>query len=200
MIQLSDDSDKLIYIPSLKLNFIGERTLLGKNWYETYKELQSNGKRMPTPLEFLEILKYVKENNPNIYKEITEVRNPWRANWLDADFKVKGKDLYINYNHILNSKGELIPNNSEFLDEDTLMKDNTLGISLEDYILNNHTSQGLPNKNVQPGELYYWFPRNDNDSTTWFSVDYTKPCLDCFRSPFTWGSGLGTFAVEDKLN
>jgi len=191
-------SDKFIHIPSLNLKFFTERILLNQNWYETHKELQSNGKRMPTPSEFLEILKYVKENNLNIYKEITEVRSPWRANWLDADFKVKGKDLYINYNHILDSKGNLVPKNSEILDKNTLMKDRTPGISLDDYILNNHTSQGLPNKSVKSGDLYYWFPRSDNNSVAGFDASSDWAGLYCGRYPTDGVSGLGVFAVKNE--
>ena len=44
--------------------------------------------------EFRDFLKYLisEPNNQeykNIFKDIIEVRNPWRAEWLDADFKVK---------------------------------------------------------------------------------------------------------------
>jgi hypothetical protein len=188
--------DKYIHIPSLNLDFSKERTLQFKNWYETHRELQSNGLSMPTPMEFLESLKYIKDNFPQLYKEITEVRNPWRANWLDADFKVKGKNLYINYNHVLDSSGNLIPKNSEILDKNTLMKDKTPGISLDDYILENHTSQGLPNKKVKSGDLYYFNPRSDNNSVVRFSADSDRAYLNCNRYPSNWGSVLGVYAVK----
>ena len=51
-------SDKYIRVPSLNIDFSKERTLQGKNWYETHKELQSNGLSMPTIPEFIELLKY----------------------------------------------------------------------------------------------------------------------------------------------
>jgi hypothetical protein len=189
-------SDKFIHIPSLNLDFIGERTLQGKNWYETHKELQSNGLSMPTPIEFLESLKYIKANFPELYKEITEVRNPWRTNWLDADFKVKGKDLYINYNHVLDTSGNLVPKNSEVLDKNTLMNDKIPGISLENFLEENHTSQGLPNKKVKSGDLYYWNPRSDNNSVARFSASSSRAGLICGRDPSYSNSVLGVFAVK----
>jgi len=195
----------LIYVPSLKLNFIGERTLQGKNWYETHKKLQSDGKRMPTPFEFLEFLKYVKENNQDIYKEITEVRSPWRANWLDANFKVINEKLHINSNHILDSKGNLVRENSEVLDKNTLMEDRTPGISLEDYILENHTYQGLPNKNVKSGDLSYWLlkrdnwlSRRDNNSVAVFGAYSDGAYLSCKRGPASRYSELGVFAIMNN--
>lgn len=144
--------------------------------------------------EFIEFLKYTKENYKEIYNEITEVRNPWRAEWLDADFKVKGKDLYINYNHILDSNGNLIPKNSEILDKNTLMKDK--GISLEDYLNKNQTSQGLPSKEVKSGDLYYWYPESDNNSVARFDADSDRADLYCGWDPSDGYSYLGVRAVK----
>ena len=99
--------------------------------------------------EFLEFLKHAKTNLLEIYKEITEVRSPWRAEWFDAVFLYGkgGEDLCVSYNYILNSEKKLTPRNLEVLDEDTLMKDRQ--ISLEDYLFNHHTSQGFPSKKVE---------------------------------------------------
>lgn len=190
----SAETSQYIHIPSLNIEFETKRTLLGKSWYETHKKLLSNGKNMPTLIEFLESLKYIKENNPELYREITEVRNPWRANWLDADFKMKGKDLYINYNHFLDNNGILVPKNSEVLDKSTLMETRVPGISLEDYILKNHTSQGLPSKKVKSGSLYYWSPGKDNNSVARFSSVWAG--LDCDWDPSDRDSDLGVFAVK----
>lgn len=190
------ETSQYIHIPSLNIEFETKRTLLGKNWYETHKELLANGKSMPTPIEFLESLKYIKENNPELYREITEVRNSWRANWLDADFKVKDGKLHINYNHFLDNNGILVPKNSEVLDKNTLMNDKTPGISLEDYILKNHTSQGLPSKKVKSGSLYYWYPRSDDNSVAGICADSKEVDLDCYGDPSDGVSGLGVFAVK----
>lgn len=190
------ETSQYIHIPSLNLEFETKRTLLGKNWYETHKELLSNGKNMPTPMEFLEILKYIKETNKELYSEITQVRSPWRANWLDADFKMINGDLHMNYNHKMNESGVLVPQNSEVIDRNTLMNNRTPGISLDDYILKNHTSQGLPSKDVKKGNLYYWSPGKDNNSVAGFNAGSDGADLDCGRDPSSRGSGRGVFAVK----
>ena len=113
----------MIYVPSVNLYFAKEKSLLGKNWYDTHKELQKQRVRMPTIPEFVEFLKYLRDNpnneNTNLYNEITQVREPWRGEWLDADFKVKNKQLYINYNHKLDSNGNLVPEKTEELEKTT---------------------------------------------------------------------------------
>jgi hypothetical protein len=184
-----------IHVPSLNLYFAKERILQGKNWYDCHKDLQANNQRMPTIPEFIEFLKYAKDNFQDIYKDITEVKDPWRAEWLDADFKTKGKDLYINYNHILDSKGNLVPKNSDIIDKNTLMTDKTPGISLDDYINNNFTNQGLPNKKVKSGDLYYWFPRSDDNSVAGFYASSGRAYLYCYRNPSYAISSLGVRAV-----
>ena len=176
------DKENFVYVPSINLYVAKERKLLGKNWFESHQELQKNSERMLIIPEFVEFLKYAKTNHPEIYNEITEVRNPWRAEWLDADFKVKDKKLYINYNHVLDSNGNLIYKNSEVLDKATLMEDKTPGISLEDYLTNNNTKQGLPSKNVKSGDFYYWFPGDDNNSVARFDVDSCRAYIFCDRN------------------
>ena len=164
--------DGMIYVPSIDLHFSKQRTHKNKNWYDCHKALLSEGTKMPTIPEFIEFLKYLKNSNENehqiIYKDITEVRNPLRAEWLDADFKVKKRKLYINYNHVLDSQGNLQPQNSEKL-EACLMEDKTSGIDLNEW-LDSSTSQGLPKSNIKSGELYYWAPMSDNESVACFDA------------------------------
>ncbi len=157
--------DGFEYIPSINLYVARGKKFYGESWFECDEKLQKNGERMITLPEFIEFLKYTKTNLPEIYKEITEVRSPWRAEWINADFKLKGNKLCIN---------------SEVLDRDTLMKDKQ--ISLEDYLNSNHTSQGLPSKKVKSGDLYYWIPRSNNDSVTRFGADSDGAFLVCLVS------------------
>ncbi|MCX5658072.1 MAG: hypothetical protein NTZ48_07655 [Candidatus Omnitrophica bacterium] len=181
------DTNDFIYVPSIDLYVAKQRTHLNKNWFDCHKLLQGNNERMLIVPEFVEFLKYLKNSNNQeyleIYKDITEVRNPWRAEYLDADFKVKDKKLYVNYNHILDANGNLIPKNSEVLDKETLMSDKTPGISLDDFLESNHTNQGFPNKKVKSGNLYYWNPRSDNNSVAGFSAGSGGASLDCGRDP-----------------
>ena len=188
------DKDNFIYIPSMKIHVAKERILFGKDWFKSHKELQSQGLYMPTIPEFIEFLKYVKSNNPDIYNEITEVRNPWRAEWLDADFKVENGKLHIKYNHQLKDE-KLFSQYSEILDENTLMKNKTLGISLENWI-NNPTSQGLPKKDCSKGNLYYWYPRSDDNSVAEFSANSDRTYFNCNRCPSNGNSVLGVRAVR----
>src|SRR4030042_1414961 len=68
----------MIYVPSVNLYFAKEKSLLGKNWLETQNGLVSQNLAMPTPYQFKEFLKHLRDNhnkeNIKIYNEITEVR------------------------------------------------------------------------------------------------------------------------------
>ena len=189
--------DNFIYVPSINLYVAKERTHLGKDWFESHKALINEGLRMPTIPEFIEFLKYTKTNFPEIYNERIEARNPRITEWLDADFKIKNGELHINYYHVLDSNENLIPRNSEPLEE-CLMKDKTPGISLEDYLANNHTNHGLPSNNIKSGNLYYYFPRSDNNSVAKFDVIYGRTYLGCCWNPSGRNSILGVRAVKEE--
>jgi hypothetical protein len=187
-----------IYVPSVNLYFAKERSALGKNWYDSHKELIAQRLRMPTIPEFVELLKYLRDNpsneNTKIYNDIIEVRSPWRAEWLDADYKVKSDGLYVNFRHELKS-GVLVPKYSEKLDP-CLMKDKTPGISLDDW-LNNPTRHGLPKTAVKKGSLYYYFPRDDNNSVARFDASTDRALLSCYWSPYVTGASLGVRACAE---
>lgn len=173
--------DGFDYIPSLKLYVAKEKKFYGDNWFDSHKQLQENGERMLTLPEFREFLNYARTNLPETYRDITEVRNPWRAEWIDADFKLKNNKLFIN---------------SEPLDKDTLMEDKL--ISLDDYLNNNHTSKGLPTNKVKSGNLYYWPPRSNNNSVARFGADSDLADLVCDGNPSRGDSGLGVRAVRHE--
>ena len=103
---------------------------------------------MLTLPEFVEFLKYLKENpdkrNKKILEDIIAVRKPWRAEWIDADFKVIKKKLHMHYSHEY-GKGKLKPKYTEEL-KDYLKENKTPGIDL-DYWLQHATPLGLPPKN-----------------------------------------------------
>mgnify|MGYP001591435756 FL=1 len=200
----SDNQDNLkenfVYVPSLKLYISKERSHLGKNWFDSHKELQKNNERMLIIPEFIDFLKYLKSSNSkehkNIYNEIIKVRNLWRAEWLDADFKVKDNKLYVNYSHFLDSEDNLTPKYSKVFDKSTLMNDKTPGISLDDWLNFSHTKQGLPKKSIKEGNLYYWHPRSDNNSVAGFGVGSDGADLYCYRYPASSDSSLGVRAVR----
>jgi len=187
--------DGYIYVPNIKLYVSKERTLNMKNWYEAHEELHKQGLQMLTIPEFIEFIKYLKQNpnqeNDKVLDEVLTVRKPWRFEWLDANFKVINKKLHINYNH-RTINGELKPLNSEPL-EDCLMEDNVLGIDLE-YWLNNPTKQGLPGKDTPDGKLYCWCPMKDNNSVAGLYADSVGAILSYCLNPILSGSALGVFA------
>tara|TARA_Y100000034_G_C6792413_1_gene354886 strand:- start:82 stop:747 length:666 start_codon:yes stop_codon:yes gene_type:complete len=184
-----------VYVPSTGLYISKERILQGKNWFEVHEELQKQGSRMSTISEFGDFLKYTKSDFPDVYNDVMEVISPWRAEWLDADFKVKEGVLYINSNHVLDLDGNLIPENSEPLDGNTLMEDKRISF---DSWLNNPTSQGLPREDVDEEVLYYWNPRNDNNSVAGFDVISSGVYLGCGWDPSHCGSVLGVRAVRHE--
>ena len=187
--------DGFIYVPTINLYVAREKSFLGENWFDCHKGLLGENNRMLTIPEFVEFLKYTKVNHKDIYDDITEVKSPWRSEWLDADFKVKGEQLYVNYDHTLDSSGNLIPKNSEVLIGDSLMTNKTPGISLEDY-LDNHTSQGLPKSDIKDGKLYYYAPMKGNESVARFSANSGRAFLSCRGDPSYTDSDLGVRAVR----
>ncbi|MDD5192573.1 MAG: hypothetical protein PHH54_01555 [Candidatus Nanoarchaeia archaeon] len=183
----------MIWVSSAKLYFSNERKYLGKNWFEAHKLAQAEGLKMPTIPEFLEFLKYLRSDSSysELYKDITEVRNPWRANWLDADFKVKNKELCINYNHKVDSQGNLKPLNTEKL-EACLMED-----CYADILDYNRQGLPFPTKKTKNKEFYYWFPRSDNNSVATFSAYSDSAFLYCYRNPDGRGASLGVFVCAE---
>ena len=195
--------DNYIFVPSMNIYIAKQRTHLGLNWYDTHKQLHSEGLVMPTINEFREFLKYLKENphgvpgaSPSevgrILDDILAVKDPWRAEWLDADFKVDNNELYIHYNHRTVS-GRLVPQNKELV-TDYLTQDKTPGIDLDSWIQNANV-HGLPKPKVKKGDLYYRSPLNDNNSVARFFAYSDRVGLDCYRYPIFSNSSLGVRSV-----
>jgi len=190
-----------VFVPSLGLYLSENRYLQDKDWNQTQEILHKEGRRMPTIPEFVEFSKYLKskegkskiKNADKILDEIYTVREPWRSEWLDADFKVKGKGLYVNY-HVFENNN--IVQKTEQLEE-CLMQDKTPGIDLDSWLAN-PTKQGLPKTNCKAGKLYYYFPRSDNNSVAGFVACSGRACLDCYGGPGSHSAGLGVRYVEAR--
>ncbi|MBU2053165.1 MAG: hypothetical protein KJ721_02905 [Nanoarchaeota archaeon] len=194
----------------LEREFIGDM-----NWFEMLRVNLALGNTTPGIREFTaygHILGQASKGDVKIYdasgtpissetcknyrEDIFGVASPWRAEWLDADFKVKNGKLYVNSNHIFED-GKLIPENSRVLAKNTLMEGKTPGISLEDW-LENPTAQGFPRKNIKEGSLYYRAPISDNNSVARFDADSDGAYLYCYRYPSGRYSGLGVRAVRHE--
>lgn len=192
------DPDDFVYIPSTELYVAKHRTLYGKNWSEAHKELQSQGSRMMTVPEFVDFLRYLKEHDEGIYKDIARERSTWRAEWLDANFKFIDRKLYVNSNHI-HKNGKLVSEDSKLLDKHILMEDKLPGISLESWLIDGgHTKQGFPTENVKLGGLYYQYPRKDAVPVVMFEAD-SGSYLSCGRNPFDSLPMIGVRAVRQVL-
>jgi len=171
-----------IYIPSTKLYVAKERTHFGKNWDKAHELLASENFSMQTLPEFVEFMKHIRTNDLDVYNEITQVRNSWRAEWIDAYFEEREDGLYV----LTKNKAK-----SEKLDKNTLRKKK--GISLDSWI-KDPTSQGLPRRNVAKGNLNFY--PSINNSVAGFLADDGGAGLDCGRSLGSWNSLIWVRAVR----
>lgn len=181
VIQLPHDNmEGFIYVPATNLYVARERAYHNLKWDQAHEELQKNSQRMLTIPEFIEFLKYIKSDKQfnDIYKDITEKRDPWRSEWLDAYFEQRDDGMYVLTKNKFNSQKL----------EQCLMEDKTPGIDIESW-LKNPTSQGLPNKKIKKGNLYYWYPRNG--AVARFDAGSDWAYFDCLRYPSNSYASLG---------
>ena len=181
------------------------------NWEQALKLNNGLNNFTLNPKLFAEFLKLLKtgraldgkKNQVNsneleqILNEIIEVRNPWRAEWLDNKYSKQGgvlgigSKLSVTY-HKFDSSGKLVEV-TEPLDADTLMQNKTPGISLDDW-LNNPNFQGLPKANVQDGSLYYWQPIEGKVAGFGAVADWAG--LGCDGDPDSSNGVLGVRAAK----
>jgi len=133
----------------------------------------------------------------SVYEDMVKVQNPYRAEWLDADFKYEGEKLFIEYNHRLDANGNLIAGRKEELSSDWLDEDKIPGINLEKW-LKDANVHGLPKTNAGTGDLYYWCPDRDNNSVAGFSANSGRADLDCVRDRSGSIAGLGVRAAQQR--
>ena len=185
----AETRDSFIYVPSRKLEIAKERTHYSKNWFQTHDALKNEGSRMLTPSEFVNFLNYLRENpsgeNNEIFNDITQVRSPGRAEWLDAYFEKREDGLWILTGN--KTKAEKL--------EACLMKNRIPGISLDNW-LKNPTYQGLPRSKISQGELYYGCPRSGG--VAGFLADSDGALLIYLRDPDSGDSVLGVRAVKQR--
>jgi len=179
---VSPNETSTIYVPSIGYDVARERTGYGKNWYDSHN-LQGN-EVMLSPARWTEFLKHARDNDPELFNSITEIRNSWRAEWIDAYFEQRNDDLYI-----LTENGT----KAEKLDEDTLMEDG--GISLDSW-LDNPTPQGLPRTDTTKGDLYYGHSKDGTVSR--FSVDSLGAGFFCGGASSGRSSKLGVRAATKR--
>jgi len=176
---------------ALKLNLrIGGKTLNLRQGIDFLADLKDGAESRKTlyyasgrviPIRILE----------SVYNEIVEVRDLYRAEWFDADFKVVNGVLHINYDHQLGAKGVLTPRFSEPLE--SYLGGQGVKVSLSEF-----NRQGLATKKNGRGEILYWKPLPDNNSVAGFYAISVRALLDCNGDPSGRGAGLGVRQVRKK--
>lgn len=194
-----------------------QRAHLGKNWNESWDSLKSDGSYMLTIRQFADFLELLSSGHAfdgngirvqpsrlnELYKDITEVRDPWRSEWLDARFVKKqvGKsfgvipknELQIAY-HVPNAQGVLTEVQEPL--EPYLDSNKTPGIDL-DHWKKSGTKHGLPLKGNRDGGLYYWQPVDGK--VAWFGANSDWAYLDCSEDPADRYSDLGVRPARAKI-
>ena len=193
------DLSEYILLPKHNIYVAKEITLEGKDWTQAHKEAQKQEARMLTLREFTDFLLLLKTGKAEdglgnkiskseldiLYLDITEVRAPYRAEWLDAFFdNIKGIK-HINYNHkFLNGKFEATKSSPL---ETCIMKN----CKVE---LNSFNKQGLPTK--EGTDFSYWCPIDGR--VAWFDADAGGAGLGCDGIASGSYAYLGVRLVREK--
>lgn len=120
-----------------------------------------------------------------VWDEITGIKRCWRGELFDNLFSKKGKQLYLTYHKIKNDK--TLERVTEPV-EACLMQDKTPGVDI-DYWLRSATKQGLPQKKIPNGSLYFWYPRDK--CFAGFDACFGRASLGCDKHSIGRDSSLG---------
>jgi hypothetical protein len=172
---------KINWMEALKLNLmLGGRTLNPRQGIDFLIDLQDGieGRKKLYNGRGEEINKKILER---IHKDAVELRDPYRAEWFDADFKFENGQMFIHYDHILQN-GILVPQRKEVLE----YLDEHAKIKLRD--TNRH---GLPIKKDANGEINYGKLLPDNISVARLLAWSDGVSLSCSRCPTNRNRSLG---------
>src|SRR3989344_6098737 len=117
-----------------------------------------------------------------ILDEIMSVRDPYRAEWFDADFKYIDEKLWLYSEHTLDSNKNLTPNYKKKLESCLITKGDKINLSTMN-------SQGMPTENGN--DFFYWCPDKDNNFVAWFYADSDGSGLGCCGGPSSSVASLG---------
>lgn len=211
---LNINLEEYIKLPEHNLYISKTKILHNLDWQDTWTELEKQNQNMLTIkqfTDFIELLRkgvYVKkevydakgnkielDELKQIYNEITEARDPWRAEWLDAYFEEKPA--------ILPDQGGLYLLTKNKRKEEKLLEDYVK----EDYYADlSFNKQGLPIKTSikqrygQGKNVYYWAPVSGRVARFSAGSDWAS-LICCFRDTSNSYSGLGVRPsfVEKKI-
>lgn len=134
------------WVQALTINLLLGNSTLSLEQFNDFGRLLYGGMKE----EFLVYTKAGKQLDSKLlqsyFSDIFEVKSPWRAEYLDATYKMVNEILRMNSHHTINSQRKLTPQISEKLDDDTLMEDRQIDLK---YWLDNSTKQGLPRRDVK---------------------------------------------------
>ena len=127
-----------------------------------------------------------------IYRDLTEACSHWRGEWVDDTFKQREEILYLEKNHKLSDKGELVPKYSEPIEE-CLTEHGLANLS-------SINSQGFPTRRSeeqnynQRENIYFWPPIEGR--VTWFYADSVSSNFGCYWGVGSSDSSLGVRRAE----
>jgi hypothetical protein len=171
------------------------------NWKQALSLNLTLDGRTLNPRQFADFLLLLKSGNAfngagsrvpegklaEILDEIITVRAPYRAEWLDADFKYLHEKLWLYSNHKLVS-GNFDSNYEEELESCLMTKGNKIK-------LGTMNSQGMP---IEEGnDFLYWCPDKDNNSVAGFVANFGGAYLYCYRYPADTDPSLGVRYVRE---
>jgi len=185
------------------------------DWNQAHSTLLQLGAQMLTIRQFVDFLKVLRSGTAydgtgriidknkisTIFNEITEVRDPWRSEWLDAKFEERRSGGFlglgfkwfvnINYGHTLQNN-QLSPAHSEKLNEDWIQD---RGI---EYWIKNSDEHGLPRykRRAVLEEIDGWRP--DSGTVARFCANSNKADL-CCKDPTNRSPSLGVRIAYKKV-
>src|SRR3989339_952523 len=176
-----------------------EKSYHGKDWNQAQDALHQNGETMLTIRQFADFLNLLKSGKAydgrgkavdgkrltSILNEIVKVRDPWRSEWLDAQFGEGTISYHIIENQMLKKIEEPL---ADYLSSDKQ-------ISMADW-LKNANQHGLPRANAKAGNLYYFAPVKGRVAR--FYANSVGAYLGCGWDPSYSNSDLGVRAARKK--
>mgnify|MGYP001596017016 CR=1 FL=1 len=184
------------------------------NWEQALKLNIGLGGRTLSPRQFADFLLLLKSGNAvdgtgrkiesekleQILDEITTVRDPYRAEWLDANFKyvdnlgkiVSSNDsngkLWIYSDHLIDRDGKFYSTSMSLLEQCLMTKGGKINLSTMN-------DQGMPTQ--EGNDFQYWCPDKDNKSVAGFAAGSDGAGLSCGRVPASVDSSLGVRHVRE---
>lgn len=173
--------------PALRLNrALGNQTLVPRQGIDLMLDLREalDGKKTLVDGRGNAL---TKERLRPFYNEMWEVREPWRAEWLDARFSNTNGVMRMAYDHQLQGTNLVARSNDVLM---PYLEDSAVKADLATF-----NPQGLPTKKSRSSALHFWKP--SDGSVAWFVADSDGAGLVCGGGPSGSYPQLGVFACAE---